>query len=49
MLCSDNETLDRNNLFVVGDPKQAIYSFRGANIKVFEKTREDIKKAAEKI
>lgn len=48
MLCSDNETLDRNNLFVVGDPKQAIYSFRGANIKVFEKTREDIKKSGGK-
>ena len=47
-LCSDNEALDRNNLFVVGDPKQAIYSFRGANIKVFEKTREDIKKSGGK-
>ena len=45
MLCSDKEDLDRNNLFVVGDPKQAIYSFRGANIKVFEKTREDIRKS----
>ncbi|WP_306479209.1 exodeoxyribonuclease V subunit beta [Finegoldia magna] len=47
-LCSENEALDRNNLFVVGDPKQAIYSFRGANIKVFEKTREDIKKSGGK-
>ena len=48
MLCSDKEDLDRNNLFVVGDPKQAIYSFRGANIKVFEKTREDIRKSGGK-
>lgn len=48
MLCSDADTLDRNNLFVVGDPKQAIYSFRGANIKVFEKTREDIKNSGGK-
>lgn len=48
MLCSDKEDLDRNNLFVVGDPKQAIYSFRGANIKVFENTREDIRKSGGK-
>ena len=48
MLCSDEKKLDRNNLFVVGDPKQAIYSFRGANIKVFEKTREDILKSGGK-
>ena len=44
-LCSDDEKLDRNNLFVVGDPKQAIYSFRGANIKVFNQTRQDIIKS----
>ncbi|MDY6065863.1 MAG: UvrD-helicase domain-containing protein [Finegoldia sp.] len=44
-LCSREETLDRNNLFVVGDPKQAIYSFRGANIKIFKKTQEDIVKS----
>lgn len=41
-LCSKDRLLDRNNLFVVGDPKQAIYSFRGANIKIFKKTQEDI-------
>lgn len=45
MLCSDQKNLDRNNLFVVGDPKQAIYSFRGANIKVFETTKSDILKS----
>ena len=29
-------------LLVVGDPKQAIYSFRGADLKVYEKAREEI-------
>lgn len=42
-LCSKDSVLDRNNLFVVGDPKQSIYGFRGANINVFDETREDIK------
>lgn len=42
-LCSKNSVLDRNNLFVVGDPKQSIYGFRGANINIFDETREDIR------
>lgn len=30
------------SLFIVGDPKQAIYTFRGADVTVFEKARQDI-------
>ena len=35
--------LKRAKLFIVGDPKQSIYRFRGADVSVFKKTQQKIK------
>ncbi|TJX13876.1 hypothetical protein E9840_07885 [Tissierella creatinini] len=47
-LCSSKSPLDMNNLFVVGDPKQSIYAFRGADIGVFYDVLKDIEKTTGK-
>ncbi|MEE8483824.1 MAG: UvrD-helicase domain-containing protein [Nitrospinota bacterium] len=39
----------RAKLFIVGDPKQAIYGFRGGDVEVFEEVQKDILKAGGKL
>ncbi len=43
LLCGGaEEQLKNNKLFIVGDPKQSIYRFRGADVSVFAQVKKDI-------
>ncbi|MDD3395888.1 MAG: UvrD-helicase domain-containing protein [Acidaminococcaceae bacterium] len=41
----DKTTLREKRLFIVGDPKQSIYRFRGADVSVFNQVTKDIQAA----
>ena len=42
LACGSSNKLTGHKLFIVGDPKQSIYRFRGADVQVFEQVERDI-------
>ncbi|MCB9357366.1 MAG: UvrD-helicase domain-containing protein [Calditrichaeota bacterium] len=41
--------LSPGKLFMVGDPKQAIYSFRGADVRIYNRIADEIERTGEKL
>ena len=46
LLASENGRLEADKIFIVGDPKQSIYGFRNADIRIFRQVKEAFARAA---